>query len=360
MATAKKLPSGSWRVQVFSHFEYIQQPDGSVKKKRIYESFTCDDPSNRGKREAERMAAEYAANKERINRTDYTLKEAMEKYIASKENVLSPTTLRGYRTLLKNAYPHLLSMRIRKLTASDIQEWANEYSIVHSPKSVANAHGFISAVLSVYEPTLRLNTKLPEKKNNALYVPSDKDIETLLKHIEGTELEKAVLLSAFGTLRRGEICALTDKDIDGDTITINKSMVRSDKGGMVTKSPKNFSSNRVVEYPHFVIEKLNGIQGRLVNMHPEDISKNFGKVLEEAGLPHFRFHDLRHYSASIMHAIGIPDQYIMARGGWKTDTVLKSVYRNVINDEQKKFTDKINSHFTSMQHEMQHESKKVP
>ena len=41
----------------------------------------------------------------------------------------------------------------------------------------------------------------------------------------------------------------------------------------------------------------------------------------------FRFHDFRHYSASIMHAIGIPDQYIMARGGWKTDTVLKAVYR---------------------------------
>lgn len=353
MATAKKLPSGSWRVQVFSHYELTQQPDGSVKKKRIYESFTCDDPSNRGKREAERMAAEYAANKERMSRTDYTLQEAMEKYISSKENVLSTTTLRGYKTLLKNAYPNLLPVRIRKLTAPDIQEWANEYSLSHSPKSVSNAHGFISAVLSVYEPSLRLNTKLPEKKNTELYVPSDKDIEKLLKHIEGTEMEKAVLLAAFGTLRRGEICALTDKDIHGDTIIINKSMVRSDKGGMVTKTPKTLSSNRVVEYPHFVIEKFNGIHGKLVDMHPEDISKKFGKILEEAGLPHFRFHDLRHYSASIMHAIGIPDQYIMARGGWKTDTVLKSVYRNVINDEQKKFTDKINSHFTSMQHEMQ-------
>ena len=74
----------------------------------------------------------------------------------------------------------------------------------------------------------------------------------------------------------------------------------------------------------------------------------------------FRFHDFRHYSASIMHAIGIPDQYIMARGGWKTDTVLKAVYRNVIYDEQKKFTDKINSHFTTMQHEMQHEKEKTP
>ena len=44
MATAKKLPSGSWRCQVFSHFEEQIQPDGTVKKKRIYKSFTCDDP----------------------------------------------------------------------------------------------------------------------------------------------------------------------------------------------------------------------------------------------------------------------------------------------------------------------------
>ena len=101
---AKKLPSGSWRVQVFSHYEYIQQKDGSIKKKRIYESFTCTDPSNRGKREAERLAAEYAANKERISRTDYTLKEAMEKYIASKENILSTTTIRGYNTLIRKFY----------------------------------------------------------------------------------------------------------------------------------------------------------------------------------------------------------------------------------------------------------------
>ena len=94
---------------------------------------------------------------------------------------------------------------------------------------------------------------------------------------------------------------------------------------MITKAPKTFSSNREVEYSHFVFEKFSGTHGKLVSMHPEDISKNFGKILKEAGLPPFRFHDLRHYSASIMHAIGIPDQYIMARGGWKTDTVLKAV-----------------------------------
>lgn len=49
-----------------------------------------------------------------------------------------------------------------------------------------------------------------------------------------------------------------------------------------------------------------------------------------------------------MHAIGIPDQYIMDRGDWRSDMVLKAVYRNVINDEKKKLTDKINDHFSDL------------
>ena len=355
MPTAKKLPSGSWRCQVFSHYEYVKQNDGTIKKKRVYESFTCDDPSKQGKKKAEAMAAEFSMNKERMERSDLTLKEAFEQYIDSKRNILSPTSIRGYETLLRNAYTPILDIKTKKINQDTIQRWVNEYSINHSPKTVNNAHGLLASVLAVYEPSLRLRTKLPTIPPRDIYTPSDNDIKALLKHIEGTELEKAVLLAAFGTLRRGEICALTDKDISGNSITINKSMVRSDSGGFIIKSPKTNSSYRVVEYPEFVINRFKGIKGRLVNMYPEDISKNFGKVLKDAGLTHFRFHDLRHYSASIMHAIGIPDQYIMQRGGWKSDKVLKAVYRNIISDEQKKFTEQINSHFESMQHEMQHE-----
>lgn len=354
MATAKKLKSGSWRCQVFSHYEYIRQKDGSVRKKRIYESFTCDDPTKKGKKKAEAMAAEFSLNKERMQLCDYTLEEAMERYIDSKRNILSPTTIRGYETLLRNAFTDLLYLKTSKINQDNIQNWVNSYSVSHSPKSVSNAHGFLTSVLAVYEPTLRLRTKIPSQRPRDLYTPSDEDIKVLLKFIEGTELEKAVLLAAFGTLRRGEICALTDNDIHGNIIVINKSMVRSSSGGFIIKSPKTSSSYRDVEYPEFVIRKFDGVKGRLVKIYPEDISKKFGSILSKAGLPHFRFHDLRHYSASIMHAIGIPDQYIMARGGWKTDRVLKSVYRNVISDEEKRFTDKINNHFLAMQHEMQH------
>ena len=34
------------------------------------------------------------------------------------------------------------------------------------------------------------------------------------------------------------------------------------------------------------------------------------------------------------HSLGIPDSYIMAAGGWKTDHVLKSVYRHAQKDKE--------------------------
>lgn len=77
--------------------------------------------------------------------------------------------------------------------------------------------------------------------------------------------------------------------------------------------------------------------------------------VQHAGLPHFRFHDLRHYSASIQHALGIPDAYIMQRGGWKNDGVLKQVYRHTLEEKTAEMNRKVNGYFENLHHEMQHE-----
>ncbi len=50
----------------------------------------------------------------------------------------------------------------------------------------------------------------------------------------------------------------------------------------------------------------------------------------------------------------------MKRGDWKTDQVLKRVYRNTISPETKKFNDKLNEHFSSMQNVLQTEIEKSP
>jgi integrase len=346
MKSATKLPSGSWRVQVYLHKD--------ATGKRHYKSFTA--PTSE---EAEYAALEWKLGKSNEAPEDITVYQAVERYIDSKKNVLSPSTVRSYKGLLDNHFIDKFGgVKLCKLNSTVVQIWISDLSVELSPKTVRNAHALLTSSLDMFAPDLKLKTSLPAKKKPVLYTPSDDDIKKLLLHINGKELEIAVLLAAFGPMRRGEICALTSVDIKGNIVDVNKSCVLGPDKQWHTKQPKTYSSYRQIEYPDFVIERMKGIDGKIIKCTPAQITNRFNRAIEYSGLTHFRFHDLRHYSASIMHAIGVPDQYILQRGGWKTDNVMKSVYRNVINMESAKQNKKIIKHFDDMQHEMQHDSNK--
>ncbi len=351
MPTARKLPSGSWRCQVFSHYEMI---DG--KKKRIYKSFTSDDPSRAGKDAAELAAAEYRMAK-KISGHNMLFKDAADLYISGVEPVLSTRTIQSYKSIKRLYLEDLYQIDINDITQDQIQDVINTYALKLSPKTVRNIHGFISAVMGKYRPDFALRTALPKKVRPDLYVPSDANIKRLMAFCEGTEMELPILLAAFGPMRRGEICALESKHINGRIVHVYRNMVINENNEWIIKQPKNYAGDRYIEYPAFVAKKWKGIKGRLVNLNPNQITHRFADMLDAAGLPHFRFHDLRHYSASIQHALGIPDSYIMQRGGWSSDTVLKSVYRHAMESQTKKMNKLANDHFSNLvQHKMQHEN----
>lgn len=336
MATPKKLPSGNWRIQVYDYTD--------VYGKKHYKSFTA--PS---KNQVKLMAAEWEAGKATEDPDNINVFNAVEKYLEIKKRVLSPSTIRGYMSLQRTYFSGQLGRtRLKELSNTAIQVWISELSSKVGPKTVRNSYALLSAALEMFYPEFHLKATLPAKRKAELYCPNDEDIKKLLAHVKGKELEIAILLAAFGPLRRGEICALTDQDIDGNFVIVNKSMVSDEDGMWVIKQPKTLGSYRKIEFPPFVIEKLSGIHGRLIKATPDQLSNRFRRAILYSGLPHFRFHDLRHYSASIMHAIGVPDQYILERGGWSSDNVMKQVYRNVINLESVKQNKKINQHFEEL------------
>ena len=322
MANAKKLPSGRWRVRVY---------DGkNAEGKDTYKSFTADT-----KRQAEYLAAEYLAGKRSRTASDSrTLAEAYARYIEIKRNTLSPSTVKEYVRASNHDFPELMPLRLSRLTQEAVQSAVNIMAATHSPKSVRNAHGLLSAVLRMFAPEIRLNTRMPQAKRPDIYVPSEIEVENLVRSLRGSEMEKAVLLAAFGSLRRSECCALLISDIEGDIVHVNKALVLNEQKQWVIKPPKSKAGYRDVKY--FI-----------------DARRKFN-------LPHIRFHDLRHYQASILHAMGVPDKYIMERGGWSTDSTLKNIYQHTMSDKRRQVEEEIVKRFEE-QHkklaEQEHDAK---
>lgn len=348
MGKAKKLPSGSWRIQSYDYTDSTG--------KRHYKSFTAST-----KKEAEFLEREFLMNKakeKRIPGSTLTLKEAIKTYIDVRENPRkgkkpkSPSTILGYRKMLDRIPLELLTQRITELTKEDIQGFVDSYSETHSPKTTKNIYGLIHGALKENEIEIK-GIELPDAEKPKYYIPTDDEVKKVIEYAikkDDKDLLIAVYLGAYGCMRRSEICALDSSDIDYEKniVRISKSCVRGPDGIYVDKDgSKTESSNRLVKIPQKVIDALPR-QGRIVSIKPHTVSVRFNRALDALELPHFRFHDLRHYSASIMHALGFPDQYIMERGGWSSDHVMKAIYRNTLKDYQEAFADKINEHFSNL------------
>lgn len=344
MPIAKRLPSGSYRCRLYIGTE-TSFVNGVEKKKRIYKSFTAA-----SKKAAERMALEYSADleHEQENINNPTVGQAMDAYIQNRSAVLSPGTIREYKRSRKNDLQGIMDIKLKNLTQEQIQVEINKESLNHSPKTIRNMHGLLSSVLNAYRPDFALKTDLPKKQRSTLYIPSDGEIQTLMAYVKGSDMEIPILLAAFGPMRRGEIAALDSDHVDGNDVFVEYSLALDENNKWVRKSPKSAAGKRHIIFPDFVAKKLQNINGSITKLNPSMITDRFSDILDKSGLPHFRFHDLRHYCASAQHALGVPDAYIMARGGWEDDATLKKVYRHVLNDKNKMMNQKINEHFSSM------------
>ena len=311
----EKLPSGSYRIR-------------KMYKGKVYQIVTDYKPTQK---EAIQMMAD-ELDKVKGKPAEMTFHEAADEYIESKRNVLSPSTIVGYKASVSVFSERFLDKNVNDITQIDIQKEINILASWRAPKTVRNYHGFISAVLGMFNPGLKINTTLPQKVKNEPYIPSDEDVRRILDAASGTRYEIPIVLACYG-MRRSEICALTPEDIDGDVIHINKALVQDENREWVVKVTKTTESTRDIVVPAEICEKIKK-QGYVYNGPPDSISYFLSKEQKKLNIPLFSLHKLRHYFASKMSAMNIPDENIMKMGGWRTDHVMKSVYRHAIQDKE--------------------------
>lgn len=333
MATARKLPSGAWRVRVFSH----KDADG----KKHYKSFTAGT-----KKEAERMAATWNTSRQ-CQMSGITVSEAISRYIDAKRAVLSPSTVRGYLSMAVDNYDPIGSVKLDTLKSADLQIWISDLAQTHQPKTVRNIYGLLTAAIKMFAPDLAFNVTLPSVGRRQYRLPTDDDIQQLLDHVYGTRLWIALMLARYYSMRRSEICALESRDLDGDILTISRAMVMDENKQWVIKQPKTASSYRTLQIADPLLSEMQKIEGRYIDCNPDALINRFHRALKASKVEPFNFHLLRHSFASNAALLGIPDFYTASFGGWRPGSVvLKQIYQNVTDKDRERIMGELNKSMT--------------
>lgn len=341
---AKKLPSGQWRVQVMVDGKRVSVTAPS-EKEAIAEAAAI---------KAELKSAQSASRVQSM-----TVGEAIDNFIESKDAVLSPATIRGYKKIRKSNLQELMGIKLPLLTQEAVQRAVNKMAKEKSPKTVKNAHGLLTATLAVYRPDLVLRTTLPQKQKYEVKIPEMDEIHQIISAAKGKEIEVPILLAVWLGLRESEIRGLTWDCIDGNMLHIKQAIVDGEDGP-TKKGTKTFSGDRWIRMPDYVRQTIMAqrkTDEHIVRLSGRAIYMRFSRLCEKLGLPHYRFHDLRHAAASIAMSIGVPNTYNQKRMGHKTDNMLKTVYLHTLKSMEDHYADAIDNEFAKILHTNLHTEK---
>ena len=156
------------------------------------------------------------------------------------------------------------------------------------------------------------------------------------------DVRLAIMLAAFMGLRRSEIFALNVRDFNFDKklLYVNKAMVKSPSGEYVIKTTKTYSGTRSLPIPERMLQELQSynMTDPLMKRSPNAFTAFFEKTLKKMSIRSFRFHDLRHYYASVLLSLNVPDKYAMDLMGHSSTNMLKTVYQHIMPDKKQEIS----------------------
>jgi integrase len=275
-----------------------------------------------------------------------------------------PSTYRRYAQIVDQyLVPALGRIQLERLTASDVRSMLNSRARILSPRSLHHLRAVLRTALKVAmrdglipnnAAALAESPRVPASEMRTL---GEDDVGRFQNAIRGNRLEALYCLALATGLRQGEALGLRWEDVDlkdGGQLRIRYALQRI--GGAYTLvEPKSVKGRRTISpLPGVVVTALRDhkkrqdaekeTQGdRWLNnrnlvftteygapLSGSVVTHHFTNILKRSGLPHIRFHDLRHSCASFLLKQGVHPRAVMELLGHSQINLTLNTYSHVL------------------------------
>ncbi len=317
--------------------------------------------------EAKRELAAFIAEAEHAAIHAGSITELLDRWFAVASPNWAPSTVRETKSLVEHHLkPHLGHLPIAKLTTAEIdafyaelrQHGAREGGEL-SPGTVHRVHVVLHRALAqaVRWEWVWLNpasnASPPRYVPPEIRPPSAEEVAVLIATASAVDpkLGTFFLLAATTGARRGELLALRWRDVDLPlgSLAIQRSLLEGPDGPVLAPT-KTRRSHRIaldlaslaslagvreaaekidptaIGGDRFVFSAVDGQKPWLPNW----VTKAFIRCLRDAGLPHFRLHDLRHFMATEMLTDGVPITVVSSRLAHARASTTLNVYAHAV------------------------------
>ena len=336
----RKLKSGTWFLQL--RLNGVSIPVSAATKAEC-------------KLQAQLIKAEYRTGKRAVESNkmpDITLSQAIDRYIKKRRNSLSPSTVRGYKTIQKNRFQDYMDKPI-----SSITDWQSVYDSEKDRLASKTLNNSFSLIKSVYEETTKKQMPEVDKVPTIVKEREFLDYEEILAFcdvIKGKPWECEALL-ALHSLRASELLDVTYDDID-----FNKWIIRI-RGATVPDEHNKFvhkESNKTEESTRYIpifIPRLKTVlkekfdSGKQIRYYQRtnNLSLAIKDVCIENNLPPVSLHGLRHSFASLCVHLGIPEDVVMRLGGWSDYMTVHEIYTHISKRDMRNHTNELMGFFAN-------------
>ncbi len=274
---------------------------------------------------------------------------------------LRPKTHEGYEGLIRlYALPALGGVPLPRLHPLHLQEcYAALLDRGLGAGTVRNLHLVLAQALAqavrwgLLERSPASGAQAPRARRPEPVVVDPALATRILAAVSGTSMELPAVLALGTGMRRGEILALRWSDLDPGytTIQVRRSLQVSGEG-LHFVEPKTRRSRRSVALPAFLgphLEKQRRDQearravasswsdndlvldrGDGTPRHPDTLSSGWYSFLKRSGLPHVRFHDLRHGHATLLLLSRVHPKVVSERLGHASVGITLDTYSHVL------------------------------